>query len=126
MRQYIIAIGLAVFSLSAAAQTNPNPDEPSGIFAPNAFTPNGDFTNDEFRVLVSSACDPVDFHLSVYDRYGRMVFESIETTKAWDGKYNGRMVKDGVYIWHLVANYLDPDGINATRLEDKGSVTLYR
>ena len=36
------------------------------------------------------------------------------------------MVKDGVYIWHLVANYLDPDGINATRLEDKGSVTLYR
>jgi gliding motility-associated-like protein len=115
-----------LLGFAGQAQTNPNPNNECGVFAPNAFTPNRDNTNDEFRVLVAEACEPLEYRLRVFDRYGRLVFESINPTESWDGSYNGRQLKEGVYLWHLLALYTVPSGQETTRLEEKGSVVLMR
>lgn len=126
MRRTLFALAFMLLGFAGQAQTNPNPNNECGVFAPNAFTPNRDNTNDEFRVLVTEACEPLEYRLRVFDRYGRLVFESINPTESWDGSYNGRQLKEGVYLWHLLALYAVPSGQETTRLEEKGSVVLMR
>jgi gliding motility-associated-like protein len=110
------------------AQSNPglNTLTDCGVFAPTAFTPNRDQTNDLFRVVVSEYCEVQDYHVFVYDRFGRLVFESIDPAKGWDGRYDGKDAKDGVYLWHLMGHYVVPSGEKTLAIDRKGSVVLLR
>ncbi len=125
MRRILVVLLLAL-APSVFGQTGPNPTEVCGVFAPNAFTPNRDNTNDLFGVVVSEACEMVTYQLRVFDRYGRLVFESSDPRDRWDGNYNGRAMKEGTYLWQLNATYVDPDGTNQVRLSEQGSVVLIR
>jgi gliding motility-associated-like protein len=115
-------------TLGVKAQSNPGlyALTDCGVFAPTAFTPNRDQTNDLFRVVVSEYCEVQDYHVFVYDRFGRLVFESIDPTKGWDGRYDGKDAKDGVYLWHLMGHYVIPSGEKTLALDRKGSVVLLR
>lgn len=122
----IIALLLIALSANLSAQTNPNPTEVCGVFAPNAFTPNRDNTNDLFGVVVSEACEMSTYNMRIFDRYGRLVFECNDPRDRWDGNYNGRAMKESTYLWQLTATYIDPDGVNQVRLSEQGSVVLIR
>lgn len=67
--------------------------------SPNAFSPNGDGLNDVFNVV--SECQFASYHLQIYDRWGKLIFETTEIDEGWDGKSNGEMVPIGSYIWRL-------------------------
>ena len=54
------------------------------VFVPNAFTPNGDGRNEEFRLKAN--CELVDYRLQIFDRWGQKVFESTDINVSWDGK----------------------------------------
>jgi gliding motility-associated-like protein len=69
----------------------------SGIYIPTAFTPNADGKNDNFKALVYAAFD--NFHLSVYDRWGQIVFQTSDPLKGWDGKVGNIESKPDIYIW---------------------------
>jgi gliding motility-associated-like protein len=88
------------------------------IFIPNAFSPNGDNTNDVLYVY-GGCIEALDF--KIYDRWGNMVFETTDPAKGWNGKYNGQDMDSGIYDYTLVA--LQSNG-NATDL--KGNITLIR
>ena len=75
------------------------------IYIPNAFTPNGNGLNDVFKVV--SLYEFSQFKLSIYDRWGEMLFESEDINKGWDGKYKGKFVTYGVYVYHLTATIKD-------------------
>ncbi|MBT9485097.1 MAG: PKD domain-containing protein [Sediminibacterium sp.] len=64
---------------------------------PNAFSPNGDGINDRWRIqyLESYPGATVD----VYDRYGMLVFSSIEYAVDWDGTRNGKSLPIGTYYY---------------------------
>lgn len=64
---------------------------------PNAFSPNGDGINDRWRIqyLESYPGATVD----VYDRYGMLVFSSIEYAVDWDGTRNGKDLPIGTYYY---------------------------
>jgi len=64
---------------------------------PNAFSPNGDGINDEWRIqyLESYPGTTVD----IFNRYGQKVFSSIGYDKPWDGKYNGKVLPLGTYYY---------------------------
>lgn len=67
------------------------------LMLPNAFTPNGDGRNDNFRPL--HACMMSDFDMSIFDRYGELVFRGLNPDQAWDGTFHGKKVSPGAYIW---------------------------
>ena len=87
---------------------------------PNAFTPNGDDTNDEFCLQGWSECT-LSFYISIFDRWGEKVFSSEDPSFCWDGTYMGMPLNTGVFIYHIKAEVLK--GGNITR---KGNVTLMR
>lgn len=64
---------------------------------PNAFSPNGDGINDDWRIqyLESYPGTTVD----IFNRYGQKVFSSIGYDKPWDGKYNGKVLPVGTYYY---------------------------
>jgi len=91
----------------------------SEIDFPNTFTPNGDEVNDEFRPSYKSI---KSYTISIYNRWGRKVYESRDITKGWDGKNGNSDCAEGVYMYVAEAEGFDK-GVKFTR---KGSVTLVR
>ncbi len=88
------------------------------VFVPNAFTPNGDGLNDVFLPVVD---DVEGYYLTIYDRWGKSLFESNNPYLGWDGSWNGADMPEGVFVYVLrVRNcYLE--------LYSKvGSITLIR
>ena len=68
------------------------------IYAPNAFTPDGDEFNQTWRVHIEGI-DQYDFDLQIYNRWGEIIWESHDPNAGWDGTYNGRPVPQGTYSW---------------------------
>jgi gliding motility-associated-like protein len=67
------------------------------LLLPNAFTPDGDGRNDNFRAL--HACRMSDYQMAIYDRYGDMVFHTTDPEKGWDGTFRGAKSPAGSYVW---------------------------
>lgn len=64
---------------------------------PNAFTPNGDGLNDIFKARLF--CNPSEYDLQIFDRWGEKVFESHNGNAGWDGTYLGNKVPADVYVY---------------------------
>ncbi len=72
----------------------------SEIFIPQAFTPNGDGMNDEYRPYFSY--DPVEYLFIAYDRNGAKVFQTQNIGDTWDGRLkNGKPANEGVYGYYI-------------------------
>jgi gliding motility-associated-like protein len=67
------------------------------IVIPNTFTPNGDGINDLWQIP-SLAYYP-KCQVSVFNRYGAIIFHSNGYTKSWDGTYNGKQIASGTYYY---------------------------
>jgi gliding motility-associated-like protein len=89
-----------------------------GVFIPNAFTPNGDGNNDLFRIPAGVKIEMES--LSIYDRWGNMVFSTNSRYGAWDGNYKGRESDAGTYIYVIKGKKENKE------TEIKGIVTLIR
>ncbi len=85
----------------------------------NAFTPNGDGSNDVWLVTTGSCSKSV--HAEVYNRYGNKVFESLDYHNNWDGRYKGSPLPDGTY-YYVITYQL----INGKTVFQKGNVTILR
>ncbi|UYQ93512.1 PKD domain-containing protein [Chitinophaga horti] len=89
------------------------------LYIPNAFSPNGDGQNDRFRFI------PVGFQqynfFRIFNRWGELVYNSIDFRMGWDGNINGRPSKPDTYLWIL-------EGIDlyGNKILRKGTVTLLR
>jgi gliding motility-associated-like protein len=70
------------------------------IYAPSAFTPNGDGLNEEF-LPQGIGIDEKNYELFIYDRWGNLVFYSDNLYRGWDGKINNRLVQEDVYVWKI-------------------------
>ncbi len=69
----------------------------SDIYVPGAFSPNGDWLNDTWGIPALEAYP--DAVVTVYNRYGQMLFHSRGYTKPWDGTYKGAKQPQGSYIY---------------------------
>ncbi len=86
---------------------------------PNVFTPNGDGMNDEFRPAYRSL---KSYQLTIYNRWGRKIYQSTDPSTGWDGKIGNSEAAEGVYIYIAEAESYD----KTHTLHRKGKVTLLR
>lgn len=87
---------------------------------PNAFSPNGDGINDVF--VPKMECMPVNYQLSIFNRYGQPVFETKSFQQGWDGRKNGQPLPVGTY-YYILTYY---NGGLSTGERFTGSITLLR
>lgn len=87
---------------------------------PNAFTPNGDQSNDTFSPLFLGGTAEV-LSFAVYNRWGQKVFEATPGQMAWDGKQDGVPAASDVYVYTLKVRFG-----NGTEKTQSGEVTLIR
>lgn len=85
---------------------------------PNAFTPNGDGMNDCFGVATWGAVK--DLQLSIYSRWGNLVYQTNDPTQCWDGTFKGQKMRSEVFVYQLRAT------TNCGPVYRKGTVTLIR
>ena len=78
------------------------------VYIPNAFTPNGDGLNDTFSP--SSSCSFERYELSVFNRWGQLVFRSKEPEEAWDGRLQDTECLQDVYVYQLDYKSLSQKG----------------
>lgn len=95
---------------------------PTRYYIPNVFSPNDDGVNDYFSIFGS---DILGLQLSIYDRWGSLLFQSDDLEARWDGYYRGKAMTPGVYVWVARIEGYRKDGTFFTTTE-KGSVTLVR
>lgn len=88
--------------------------EEGDIFIPNAFAPDG--KNYEWKPVFQFP-NPEDYHLWIYDRWGKVVYQSADINDAWDGGD----YPQGVYVY-----FIRYKNIRGEYVELKGSITLLR
>jgi large repetitive protein len=91
------------------------------LYAPNAFSPNGDGINDIFYVS-GDGFDAENFELSIYNRWGELIFSSETISTGWDGMHNGQKVSGDVYVWKIVSK----DRFTKQQYEKFGHVTVVK
>ncbi|MBK9012794.1 MAG: gliding motility-associated C-terminal domain-containing protein [Saprospiraceae bacterium] len=87
---------------------------------PNAFSPNGDSKNDRFKVVILGENVEV-VSMSIWNRWGQLVFEEKNSNEGWDGLQKGEPAASDVYVFRAVITR--PDG---TRSVKSGDMTLLR
>ena len=73
------------------------------ILVPDAFTPNGDGVNDEF---VAKGIYVDRFSMTIYNRWGQVIYATSDRTKGWDGTANGQSLAAGQYMYRIDAQDL--------------------
>jgi gliding motility-associated-like protein len=90
------------------------------FYIPNAFSPNGDGVNDTFMGQVIFI---KEFKMSIFDRWGNLIFTTDDVNTPWDGKVNhgGDIAQRDVYVYNIVLTDL-----KNKKHSYKGTVTLVR
>ena len=97
-----------------------------GIYVPNAFSPNGDGTNDELVVYADPDKVTRIKTFLVFSRWGETVFEyhNFEPNNpayGWDGTHRGQLMNPAVFAWFAIVEFAD-----GTEQLYEGDVTLMR
>lgn len=86
---------------------------------PNAFTPQMDGLNETFGTV--TLCEFDVYVLSIYNRWGELIFESLDPNNNWDGFYQGLACPGGVYMYQLQYR-----GRDLSTISKNGTLTLIR
>ena len=76
----------------------------SRLECPNAFSPNDDGVNDEWRVSYKSI---IDFDCHIFNRWGQEMAHLTDPSQGWDGRYGGKTVPPGAYYYVIKAEGAD-------------------
>ena len=102
------------------ASSNVTVDPPTGEVKdiPNIFTPNGDGTNDIYKLAgKNDPCYDV-MQINIYNRWGQLVFKSFDSNFQWDGNTeSGKVCRPGAYLVVMDGTFgstYDSDGIRTS------------
>ncbi len=90
----------------------------SALKIPNAFSPNGDGVNDEWKVAYRSL---MNFQCSIFDRQGHQVCHLTSPDQGWDGKVGGKTVDSGVFYYVIEAT-----GTDGKKYKKSGDINIVK
>jgi gliding motility-associated-like protein len=75
-------------------------------YVPNTFTPDGDEYNNVFVPIFNNYFSISDYELTIFNRWGELIFTSYNPIIGWDGVVmkNSKKAQDDVYTWCLKYN----------------------
>lgn len=97
------------------------------IVCPNAFVPSiygstggyySDNSNEVFHPYVFGK-DVTEYSLKIFNRKGKLLFQTTDFDQGWDGYYNNQLVPFDVYIFSIKGKFSD-----GSSFEEQGNVTV--
>ncbi len=99
---YLVKISDDCATEERALQVAWGDDVPAELFyVPNAFSPNGDGINDEFRVYPADDAELLKFELWVFDRWGDLLFTTTDPAAGWNGVLREQNMNPAVMVWYV-------------------------
>lgn len=103
-------------------------DPNRNVYIPNIFIPgNSEGLNDYFTPFIGLGVETINY-MQVFDRWGELMYErknfrpdELELTSGWDGRFKGKFVEPGVYVYSIEVLFLDKK-----KLLYRGDVTVIR
>ena len=82
------------------------------VYLPNAFSPNGDGTNDFFTVFADLPNVELVEEFQIFNRWGALIFENKNflpnvPTNGWNGTFKGEPMRLGVYLYTAKVRFVD-------------------
>ena len=86
-------------------------DRSRSLFAPNAFSPNGDGRNEIFFLRGRADIESIEV-FRIFDRTGALLFEANNFSPnfnsiGWNGKIEGQDAPTGVYVYYAMVKFID-------------------
>jgi gliding motility-associated-like protein len=97
-------------------------NENYNIFIPNSFTPDGNEFNQTWSPVLSKVYDVNDYSMSVFNRWGEVIWQSKDPSVSWDGTYKNIPVQAGSYTWVIKVGLVNNDDVITLR----GNLNLLR
>lgn len=99
------------------------------LYVPDSFTPNADGVNDAFRAYYDDSgtygnAGLDQYEMTVYNRWGSVVFVSREINSSWDGTYIAQPCSEGAYTWVVRYQFARTNPVR--RFHREGRVLLLR
>lgn len=101
-----------VYVTALDCDTLTDPRDVAAVFAPTAFTPNGDEKNDYYIVKANAISY---FEMQVYNRMGNILFYSKDINTGWDGTFEDKTCYEGVYVAKII--YRDIEGVEYVKYQ---------
>jgi gliding motility-associated-like protein len=89
------------------------------IFVPDAFSPNGDLSNDKLQIFGTDCIR--DFSFRLFDRWGEKIFETQDPQFQWNGTFAGQILNVATFAY-----ILDVTLHSGKQFQQKGNVKLVR
>lgn len=93
-------------------------DDSVYIVIPTAFSPGVDGINDAYHIATAGV---TAFEIEIFNRWGERMYYSEDKNFAWDGKYLGKFLENGVYSYKVIYK-----GKNTTRKLTFGTIHIIR
>ncbi len=121
----VYAVRISAQGCWASASVAVEVDNDRGVYVPNAFTPNGDGSNDVWVLYASRNVSKIR-QVTVYSRWGEKVWEAFdfppnEPAFGWDGRLDGLVLNPAVFVYVAEIEWRN----GATEII-KGDVSLLR
>lgn len=97
------------------------------LYLPNAFSPNGDGSNDSLQIYYGFPQCIKDFRLVIYNRWGEKIYETTDPAFRWGGVYN-KSASQGTSEpnTEVFTYYMDATILGESRISRKGNISLVR
>ncbi len=77
------------------------------VYIPNVFSPNGDGINDYFLPNIDPNYQILEYDLKIFNRWGGLIFTSLNPDDGWHGRYMDEPAERGVYVYVIQITYED-------------------
>lgn len=71
------------------------------LYIPGSFTPDGDNRNERFGPVPITGCELIEYTFGIYDRWGGLLYQTVNPDQAWDGSVSGTTAPIGIYLYRV-------------------------
>jgi len=95
------------------------------VYVPSAFTPDQDGTNEAWGIDYD--CGFIEFNLEVYNRWGKLVFQTNDPDEKWQGEVRGQDYFAPVDVYSFILRYTSVNELGTSEIDGRtGTITLIR